>query len=112
MKIVDGRLVESEIVVVEPTPEEAAAEQRATFLAEREQLVRNIKVTTTAGNTFDGDETSQDRMTRAIVGMEKSGVPSINWVLADNTVIQATIPELAEALALAGQAQADIWVMP
>jgi hypothetical protein len=32
-------------------------------------------------------------------------------VLADNTAIQATKEELTEALVLAGQAQASIWVI-
>ena len=37
--------------------------------------------------------------------------PSVTWVLADNSVIQATPAELTEALVLAGQAQAAIWVL-
>lgn len=77
----------------------------------REQSVSRIQVTTTAGNTFDGDETSQTRMARAIIGLSTGLAPSVNWVLADNSVIQATGAELTEALVLAGQAQADLWVI-
>lgn len=79
--------------------------------AARAAAVDAIKVTTQAGHTFDGDEASQTRMARAIVAMQAAGTPTITWVLADNRVIQATAQELTEALALAGAAQAAIWVI-
>lgn len=102
-----------------PLPaEEVAANQAAAIKAAREQAkaqrqaaVDAIKVTTQAGNTFDGDETSQTRMTRAVLAMQATGTASVTWVLADNTVIQATAQELAEALALAGAEQARLWVI-
>ena len=78
----------------------------------RDAAVAAIVVTTAAGNQFDGDEVSQGRMARAIIGLQATGTPSINWVLHDNSVIQATVAELTEALALAGAAQAAIWVIP
>ena len=104
---------------VYPLPaEEVAANQAAAVQAAREQAkaqrqaaVDAIKVTTQAGNAFDGDETSQTRMTRAIIALQATGTPSVTWVLADNTVIQATGAELSEALALAGAAQAAVWVL-
>lgn len=89
-----------------------AAMQRMTAKEARELAVAAIKVTTAAGNTFDGDEISQGRMARAIIAL--SGTPAVSsvvWVLADNSVINATVAELTEALALAGQAQADLWVI-
>lgn len=73
--------------------------------------VENIKVTTQAGNTFDGDEVSQGRMARAIIALQITGTPSTNWVLANNSVIEATIAELGEALALSGAAQSALWVI-
>lgn len=79
--------------------------------AERAAAVEAITVTTAAGNTFDGDEVSQTRMVRAIVALNATATPSITWVLADNSVIQATAAELTEALALAGAAQAAVWVV-
>jgi len=79
--------------------------------AVRAEAVSQIKVTTTAGNTFDGDEISQARMDRAITILSSGFAPSVNWVLADNRVIDATAAELIEALALAGQAQAAIWII-
>ena len=78
---------------------------------ERQQAVDAIRVTTQAGNTFDGDETSQGRMARAIIALQATGTPTVTWVLADNTAIDASAAELTEALALAGAAQAAIWVI-
>lgn len=106
----------------EPTAEEiAAAEGQAKELRlsrEREQAktqraaaVAAIKVTTQAGNTFDGDEISQGRMARAVIALSTGLEPSVSWVLADNSVIQATGAELTEALALTGLAQAKVWVI-
>lgn len=79
--------------------------------AQRAAAVDAIKVTTQAGNTFDGDEVSQGRMARAIIALSTGLAPSVAWVLADNTVIAATPAELTEALVLAGQAQAAVWVI-
>ena len=94
-------------VVPEPTVEEL----RDIAKAARAIAVAAITVTTAAGNTFDGDETSQTRMARAIIALQATGTPSINWVLADNSVIEASAAELSEALALAGAAQAALWVL-
>ena len=84
---------------------------REQLKAEREAAVAAITVTTQSGNTFDGDEASQTRMTRAIIALSTGLAPSVNWVLADNSVIAATTTELTEALVLAGQAQAALWVI-
>lgn len=90
----------------------AEAEQlRNTAKIQRQLQVENIKVTTTSGKTFDGDETSQNRMARAVIALEAMSVPSTIWVLADNTPTMATVAELKEALALAGAAQAAVWVI-
>ncbi|MFZ6813531.1 DUF4376 domain-containing protein [Undibacterium sp. Rencai35W] len=89
------------------------AEARRTFGKDvRETNVENIKVTTAAGNTFDGDEVSQNRMARAIVALTGTNTPSTLWVLANNNKINVTAAELTEALALAGAAQAAMWVIP
>lgn len=93
---------------VEPIPqEEILAKAKAT----REAAVAAIKVTTQAGHTFDGDETSQGRMARAIIALSAAG-GTVDWVLADNSIAAVTAAELTEALALAGAAQAAIWVSP
>lgn len=84
------------------------AEAREQFKSERAAAVKAITVTTVAGNTFDGDEESQGRMARAILALPEGG--KVPWVLADNSVIQATADDLREALALAGAEQARLWV--
>ena len=76
----------------------------------REQAVAAIKVT--VGNlVFDGDEESQTRMTRAIIGLQAAGAPTITWVLSDNTPAEVTLAELTTALVLAGQEQGRLWVI-
>lgn len=97
------QMVDGKPVLISPDREQRKAQ--------REIAVSAITVTTAAGNTFDGDETSQGRMARAIIALSTGLAPSIIWVLADNSVIQATAAELTEALVLAGQAQAAIWVL-
>lgn len=84
---------------------------RETAKQARQVAVENITVTTSAGNTFDGDEASQTRMARAILVLSSGAASTVTWVLADNTVIQATEAELTEALAKAGEAQAAMWVI-
>ena len=95
-----------------PTPEPTPEQLREIAKAARAAIVAQIKVTTAAGNTFDGDETSQTRMSRAILVLSTGAAASVPWVLANNTVIQATAAELTEALALAGVEQAQLWVLP
>ena len=102
----------TEAYVAPPPPPPLTPEQiREQAKAAREVAVAAIKVTTQAGNTFDGDEISQGRMARAVIALSTGLAPSVTWVLADNSVIQATTAELTEALVLAGQAQAAIWVI-
>ena len=94
----------------------AAADQAAVELADRKRLrqeeVDAILVTTQAGNVFDGDEVSQGRMARAILGMQTQPGITINWVLANNLPTPVNAAELTEALALAGLSQAAIWSRP
>ena len=94
-------------------PPKTEEELRAEWKASRAAAVEAIVATTAAGNTFDGDEISQGRMARAILALNASAPgTTVNWVLADNSVINATAAELAEALALAGAEQAAMWVAP
>lgn len=76
----------------------------------RQAEVDAIVVTTTSGKMFDGDEQSQDRMSRAINALNPEETTS--WVLSDNTPTLVTREELQEALRLAGAAQTTIWVRP
>jgi len=100
----------SEGNVPEPefTSEELTAQALADAKIAREAAVAAIQVTTAAGNTFDGDELSQNRMGRAVAGLDPLG--TIQWVLADNSAVIITREELKEALLLAGDAATTIWV--
>lgn len=85
-------------------------DQRVAAKAARGDAVAAIVVTTTAGNAFDGDEPSQNRMTRALAAMGESD--RLPWVLADNSIVEVGRTELQEALRLAGIEMAAIWVRP
>ncbi len=98
------------VIDYDPLPDPAAARNAAK--AARAATVERIRVITAAGHEFDGDEVSQGRMARAVIGLSAAGPgATIPWVLADNTAIAATAAELTEALILAGQAQAAVWVL-
>lgn len=100
----DGPLEEEQSYLTDPVRLREEAKQA------RQAAVDAITVEVN-GKVFDGDETSQTRMTRAIMGLQATGQPTIKWTLADNTETQATLAELTEALILAGQAQAELWVI-
>lgn len=76
----------------------------------RQVEVDAIVVTTASGKAFDGDEVSQDRMSRAINALNPQ--ETTVWVLTGSIPTQVTREELQEALRLAGAAQTAIWVKP
>ena len=100
----------SQVVTPEYKAEQIIKATREAWKSDRASAVTAITVTTTAGNTFDGDEISQGRMARAILALPDG--QTVRWVLHDNTEIDATAAELREALALAGAEQARLWVAP
>lgn len=96
------------------TDEEVAAEELAQAKAERADAVSRITVTVD-GMVFDGDETSQERMSRTITAAVATGEDmsaTTNWVLADNTVAKVSITQLAQALRAAGEQQTKLWTVP
>ena len=99
----------------EPTADEVAAQELAQAKAERAEAVSKITVTVD-GLTFDGDEASQTRMGRTIAAAVALGADlsaeKRTWVLADNSIAEVTIAQLAEALRLAGDAQTALWTVP
>ena len=101
---------EQEAEAIAKDAEEKAAQELAAAKAARQLEVDAITVTTAAGNTFDGDERSQDRMATTLAAMDEGDTGP--WVLADNTVITVTRSELREALRLARSAMAAIWIKP
>ena len=100
--IAEGNMPEAEF-----TEEEIAAAKLSKEIAEFKQAKTNalnsITVTTTNGNTFDGNETARGNMTSAILSSEVIGKTEDTWKLADNTSVVITIDELKQALALSIQ---------
>lgn len=102
------------VAIPEPTEEEQAEAAMTQAKAERAEAVSAITVEVD-GMTFDGDETAQDRMARAITMFQANSLPAdytTAWVLADNTVAEVTVAQLSQALLLAGQAQTALWTKP
>lgn len=91
------------------TEEEIAAEEMAIAKSERATYVSRI-IVEVDGMSFDGDETSQDRMARSIVALNDG--ETVQWVLADNTIAQVTKEQLRTALRMSGEAQTAIWANP
>lgn len=91
----------------------SAAQLHAQWKAQREAAVAAITVQTESGRVYDGDEISQGRMARAILGlMDQLPGSTVRWVLADNTAVLIGLDELKEALTLAGLRQTELWVKP
>lgn len=103
------------VAIPEPTAEEVASQELAQAKAERAEAVSKI-IVEVDGMTFDGDEESQTRMGRTIAAAVALGVDLTTekrtWVLADNTIAEVTVAQLAEALRLAGDAQTALWTVP
>ena len=96
------------------TDEELAAEELAQAKAERADAVSKITVTVD-DMTFDGDEISQERMSRTITAAVATGEDmsaTTTWVLADNSIKQVSIKQLAQALRAAGEQQTKLWTVP
>ena len=102
------------VAIPAPTPEEqqqALMEQKKALRAE---AVSRITVEVD-GLVFDGDETAQDRMSRAITMFQANNLPAdyqTDWVLADNTIAKVTVTQLSQALLLAGKEQTALWTVP
>ena len=111
---IDGHRRFQVVAIPAPTPEEQAEQELAQAKAERADAVSRITVTVD-GLVFDGDETAQDRMARAITMFQANNLPvdyQTDWVLADNTIAKVTVTQLSQALLLAGQAQTALWTVP
>lgn len=99
----------------EPDPEPTEEEKEAQKLEEakrlRAQQVAAIKVEVD-GMIFDGDETSQSRMARALEVASITGMGSTVWVLADNTVAEVTVAQMQQALSKAMLEMGELWTVP
>jgi hypothetical protein len=76
------------------------------FKKNREVLVENIEVEYN-GVIYQGDETSQGRMSRALNGLPDNN--TISWKAKDNSTQELNKSDLKEILYLAGQEQTRIW---
>lgn len=101
-------LVEGNTPEPEFTEEELAKHEQAILKAEKEEALRTLTVTTTNGNTFDGNETARNNILSAITSAEFIGKTEEYWKLADNSTVLVQLPELKEALALAIQEVGNI----
>ena len=113
VELIDGHYVQTWVQTAR-APEEVAAEELAQAKAERAAAVSRITVTVD-GMVFDGDEVAQERMARTITAAVATGEDmsdTTTWVLADNTVAQVSMQQLAQALRLAGEKQTELWTLP
>ena len=115
--LMDGtRVVRTQIFSNPPNPQDGwvyfaevpKLETREDKKEARQSMVDSIVVTVN-GKQFDGDEISQNRMSRAIVALQAASVTQTYWTLADNQVAQVTLGELAEALIKSGMEQTRLW---
>ena len=88
------------------TDDELLPIETVEWKANRELLVSQIEVEY-QGRIYQGDETSQDRMSRALAVLP-DGV-NATWRTSDNQNVSITKDDLKEILFLAGQEQTRIW---
>ena len=83
------------------------------FKGTRAISVSEITIESTLENgethTFDGDETSQNRLSRAGWGIQQLGIPTLQWKTYNNDVVELTVTDIATILVKAGQAQTAVW---
>ena len=98
----------------ENSPEGIAEKTLENAKIARAEAVSRITVEVD-GMVFDGDEKAQERMSRTVSIATANGMPmttETTWVLADNTIAQVTLQQLAKACLLAGQKQTELWTVP
>lgn len=85
-----------------------AVSQRVLNQTKKEYRLNTLVVTTSNGNTFDGNLEARTNMTSAILSAEVTGKTEDEWKLADNSKKVIQLSELKEALALAIQEVGNI----
>lgn len=94
------------VVVSEDRTDEQYLNQ--VFKEERQRLVNSIEVEY-QGNIYQGDELSQDRMSRAINGLPNDS-SLILWKTKSNSTVNLTRVDLKEILFVAGEKQTLLWI--
>jgi len=69
---------------------------------------KQITVELSNGAILNGDETSQSRISRAVLGLPDNET-EIPWIDASGEAVMLTKPDLQEALTLAGAKQTEIF---
>jgi len=96
--------IEDDIKVEAKKLKDEEAEAKET----KQTALANITVTTTNGNTFDGDDIARSDMMSAITSADTLGMTETSWKLSDNSWATVDIAEMREALALSIQAKGVI----
>ena len=113
IKFINGKYYET-YIVVDKSKEQLEKEYFYIQKNKRADAVSKITVEID-GMIFDGDEVSQERMSRTVVAAAatgETGDATTTWVLHDNTIAQPTISQLARALRAAGEEQTKLWTIP
>ena len=101
--------------IEEPDPEPTEEEKAAAKLEEAKRI-RAAQVAAIVvevdGMSFNGDEMSQSRMSRAILSADTAGLDSTVWVLAADTVATVTKEQLKQALAKSMLEMGSLWTVP
>ena len=93
-----------------PTAEEVAAAKLMEAKNTRNEAVSKLTVEVD-GITFDGNELSQDRMTRTLLCWDPAA-NSISWVDSSNNIISVTRDQLQKALELSVRQMNQLWITP
>lgn len=81
------------------------------YVIKKAKLDSVATIRVVVGNkVLDGDEISQSRMLRAIQIAAIASETTTMWKLADNSIVEVTLDELKEALALSGKEMSKIWL--
>lgn len=93
-----------------PLQAELDAQTAVNLLQAKKEALSSITVTTSNGNTFDGDETARGDMLSVLREADRTGeTTTAFWVLADNTLLQpCTYAELEEAHSLAIRRKGEV----
>tara|TARA_R110000822_G_scaffold223908_1_gene357032 strand:+ start:2502 stop:2969 length:468 start_codon:yes stop_codon:yes gene_type:complete len=91
--------------------EPSLAHERFNLKEKREDIVSQLSITTAAGNIYDVDENSQNRIARTLMCMTDD-TDTVDWVMANNSTITITKVELQEAFNTAIAKLKTVWILP
>ncbi|OCR99010.1 hypothetical protein A9K75_08865 [Campylobacter fetus subsp. testudinum] len=118
--VLKGDFYEVSYMVVDKSQQEISAikydewkKTRAAKVAKIEIVIDNCKLADGSGAlngvSFQGDEDSQNRLSRALAMASLSGLTSTLWVSTDNKTYDISVAQIGEILLKAGLAQTALW---